>query len=103
MPYVASGNMCRPAGKIFGINQPVVLDATYLSTLKRAQKRHQRRVIPPVPLRVACISNLALGQSLGFRLQIYFSVDVGRVERNMPEPGANRVDVNAGATGRYDA
>jgi len=43
--YVASGNMCRPTGNIFGINQAVVLDATYLSTLKRSQKRHQRRVI----------------------------------------------------------
>ena len=80
-----------------GINQAVLLDATYRPPLKRAQKRHQRRVISPVPLRLACIGNFALGQSLGFRLQINFCVDVGRVERNMPEPGANGVDVHAGA------
>ena len=44
-----------------GINQAVLLDATYRPPLKRAQKRHQRRVIPPVPLRLACRGNFAPG------------------------------------------
>jgi len=80
-----------------GINQAVVLDATYRSQLKRSQKRHQRRVIPPVSFRLVCIGNFTRCQGLGFHLQIGFCVDIGRVERNMPEPRANGVDVHAGA------
>src|SRR5712691_8866422 len=97
MRYVTSINMWRPAGNIHWINQVMVLDATEQYPLKRAQKRHQRRVLPPVPCWLACIGNFTLGQGLGFHLQIDFCVDVGRVERNMPEPDANGVDVHAGA------
>jgi hypothetical protein len=60
------------------------------------QKRHQRWVIPPVPFGLICIGNFALGQSLGFHLQIHFCINVGRVDRHMPEPGADGVDVHAG-------
>ena len=53
-------------------------------------------IIAPVSLGFVGIGNLARGQSLGFHLQVDFCIDVGGVERNMPEPGPNRVDVHAG-------
>src|SRR5215475_7252409 len=36
-----------------------------------------------------------MSQRLGFHLQIDFRIDVSRLERNMPEPGANRVDIHS--------
>ena len=44
-----------------------------------------------------CIGDFALCQGLGLHLQIDFDVNVGRVERDMPEPGADGVDINASA------
>jgi hypothetical protein len=41
--------------------------------------------------RVAFFERLRLG------LEVDFGVDVCRVERDVPEPSANRVDVDAGA------
>lgn len=41
--------------------------------------------------------HLAVCECGGFHLQVRFSVDIGRVERNMAEPSTDRVDVNAGA------
>ena len=65
--------------------------------LQRAQERHQFRILPPPPFWSACIADFALGESFGFRFQVDFRVDVGCVQRHMPEPGANGVDVHAGA------
>ena len=36
-------------------------------------------------------------QNLCFSLKIYFGVDVGCVDRNMAEPGADGVDIDSGA------
>ena len=47
--------------------------------------------------RIVVIGKLAPCQGLGFHLQIDFDVNVGRIERDMPEPGANGIDVDAGA------
>jgi hypothetical protein len=47
--------------------------------------------------RLVVIGNFAPSQSRGFHLQIYVGVDVGRIEGNMSEPGANGVYINAGA------
>jgi hypothetical protein len=45
--------------------------------------------------RVVVIGNLAPSQSHGFHLQVDVGVDIGRIEGNMAEPGANGVYVNA--------
>ena len=36
-------------------------------------------------------------KSLGFHLKVGFGIDVGGVDGDMAEPGADSVDVNAGA------
>src|ERR1017187_4815122 len=64
--------------------------------LQRTEERHQRRLVAPMPFRCVRIGDLALGQSPGFHLQVDLCIDVGGVNRNMPEPGPNRVDVHAG-------
>ena len=38
-----------------------------------------------------------MGEDLGFSLQIYFGVDVGRVNGNMAQPCADGVDIDSGA------
>ena len=45
----------------------------------------------------ARIGDLALRQRLGLHFQIDFGVNIGRVERDMPEPGADGIDVHASA------
>lgn len=37
----------------------------------------------------------AVGEGLGFQFQIDLGIDVGRVERDVPQPGADRVDVHS--------
>ena len=32
----------------------------------------------------------------GFHFEIHFGVNIGRRQRNVPEPGPNRIDVHAG-------
>jgi hypothetical protein len=48
-----------------------------------------------VPIQVVCRGDFALCQGLGLRLQVDFSVDIGRVERDMSQPGADCVDIYA--------
>jgi len=43
------------------------------------------------------ITDVARGKSLSLGLEIDLCVDVGGVERHVPQPAADRVDVNAGA------
>ena len=50
-----------------------------------------------MPFGCAGIGDLAFCQSLSLHLQVDLGIDVGRVQRNMAEPGANRVNVHAGA------
>lgn len=66
------------------------------NALKGAQERHQRRVVSPVPFRLV-VGDFAPCQSPGFHLQIDFRVNVRRIQRNMPEPGANGIDIHTGA------
>src|ERR1035441_8471552 len=47
--------------------------------------------------REVVFGDFATSQSDGFHLQVDVGVDVGRIEGNMPEPGANGVYINAGA------
>src|SRR5437899_539774 len=64
-------------------------------TLELLEKGHQSDLAMP-GRRCSGIRDLAGAQSLGFHLEIDLRVDVRRVERDVAEPGANRVDVNAG-------
>ena len=89
--YVAPSRQCPLNQRAGGSGRHII------PLLERVQKRHQRRIIAPPPLRCACIRNLAFCQSLGLPLQIDFCIDVGRVQRNMAEPRANGVEVHAGA------
>ena len=41
------------------------------------------------------------GQGFGFHFQIAFRVNVGRLERYMPQPDSNRVDVHSGTEQRH--
>ena len=52
-------------------------------------------VLPP-PLRRRLLRDLAERQRFRFHLEIDFRIDVGGGERDMSQPGANRVDVDAG-------
>jgi hypothetical protein len=37
--------------------------------------------------------HLAVRRRFGFHLQIYFSIDIGRIDGDMSKPGADRVDI----------
>jgi hypothetical protein len=63
-----------------------------------AQESHQRRIIAPMgsPLRRR-FKRSTLCQHLSFALEVNLCIDVGCVDRDMPQPRAYGVDIDAGA------
>lgn len=55
------------------------------------------RILSPVPVCIACIGHFALCKSLALHLRIDLGVNSCGVQRDVPEPGADGVDVHAGA------
>ena len=64
-------------------------------TLQLLEKGQQPDLAMPGP-GGSPIRDLARAQCLGLHLEIDLRVDVGRVDRDVAKPGANRVDVDAG-------
>ena len=97
-PYALCGlqNYVASSGEAQWIREDGEPERHIRPALQRTQERHQPRIIAPASFRFVRIGKLALGQSLGFHLQVDLCIDVGGVKRNMPEPGPNRVDVHAG-------
>ncbi len=95
--------LCGPQNYVASSGQPPLnhwsdrTERHITSQLECAQERHQGRIIPPTTRWFIGLDNFTLGQSLSFHLQIHLCVDVGRVERYMPEPGANSIDIHASA------
>jgi hypothetical protein len=68
-----------------------------LQTLQAAQELHQRRIVTP-PSRGSGTRPKRRGrQHLRFRLEVHFRIDVGGVDRDVPQPREDRVDVDARA------
>ena len=44
-----------------------------------------------------CVESVGVSEHFGFTLQVDFGVDVGGVDRDVAEPRADGVDVDAGA------
>ena len=65
--------------------------------LQRAQEVHQRGLIPPARTSHAGIGSLAFRQGFGFGFEIDLGVDIRGLQRHMPQPSADRVDVNTRA------
>ena len=64
--------------------------------LQSTEELHEAGVVAP-PFAGGRGLDRAEGQRLGLHLQVGFGVDVGRAEGDMAEPGADGVDVHAGA------
>ena len=69
-------------------------------TLELLEKGHQSDLAMP-GRRCSGIRDLAGAQSLGFHLEIDLRVDVRRVERDVAEPGADGIDIDARAEEMY--
>ena len=54
-------------------------------------------VLAPRLFRLTGLANIAFCESPGLHLEVHFSVDVGRIDRDMSEPRTDRVNVNTGA------
>jgi hypothetical protein len=59
---------------------------------ERPEKGHEAWLL--VPGSVRRVGNRAHAQSLGFHFEIDLGIYVGGVDRDVPEPSANRVDVD---------
>ena len=65
--------------------------------LQRAQEVHQLGLIPPVRTGRAGGGGLTFRQGFGFGFEIDLGIDIRGLLRHMPQPSADRVDVNARA------
>ena len=67
--------------------------------LQRAQEVHQRGLIPPVLSGCAGVGGLAFAKALalGSPKSSDLGIDIRGLQRHVPEPSADCVDVNAGA------
>lgn len=63
--------------------------------LKRAQEGHQTRFVP-TSNRLTVVTDVALSQRVGLHLEVDLGVNIGGVQRSVPKPPPDRVDVNAG-------
>jgi hypothetical protein len=50
----------------------------------------------PTSNRLKVVANVALGQRVGLHLQVDLGVHIGGVQRDVPEPSPDRVEVDAG-------
>ena len=62
--------------------------------LQRFQKGDQAFVLLPWPPRLRC-GGVAQRHRLGFRVEVDFGVDVGRIETDVTEPRTDRVEIDA--------
>ena len=66
--------------------------------LERTKESHQRGIIAPMCSAFGYgFKRSALRQHLSFTFKVNLCVDVGGVDRDVPHPGANGVDVDARA------
>jgi len=63
--------------------------------LEVPQELHQRDVVLPVRFG-SRPTHFAGCESLGLHLHVHFRINICRVERDMPQPGTNRIDINPG-------
>ena len=64
--------------------------------LEGAEEGEQGRVVfPGFVGRGRCAEVVGVGEDFGFPLQVDFGVDVGGVDGDVAEPGADGVDINA--------
>jgi len=61
------------------------------------QEVHQRGLIPPVLSSRAGVTGFTFRQGIGFGFEVDLGVHIRGVQRRVPKPAADRVDVNAGA------
>ena len=67
-------------------------------SLQATKELHQVGIITPFQLRVdGSDSRIASGQRFGLHCEVGFSVDIGGVHRDVTQPCADRIDVNARA------
>jgi hypothetical protein len=65
--------------------------------LQRPKELHQGWLIAPSFWDFAEVRRVAFFERLRLGFEVDFGVDVCRIERDVPEPSANRVDINTGA------
>ena len=56
---------------------------------------HKVRLVPPSLLGFAVGGKFTFGEGLGFHLQVDLGVDVRSIQRDMAEPAADGIDINA--------
>ena len=72
-------------------------DGPMSTTSDSSKESHEACVLTPTFPRFGVAFHLTVSKCGGLHLQIRFGVDIRCVERDMTEPGADRVNVNAGA------
>jgi hypothetical protein len=60
---------------------------------QRLQEADDAGVLMPL-LGMASLRDIAMSQCLGLHLQIHFGVDMGRIQRHVPQPAADGVDIH---------
>jgi hypothetical protein len=74
---------------------PIAVLQRHIMWLEVPQERHQFDVVLPVRFGSRS-THFASFESLGLHFQVHFRIDICRVERDMPQPGTNGIDVDPG-------